>query len=62
MDTFGIVLIIVFGILYFVTRKKPELKGWNQVSLLGAGVGLGIVIGAIWSFAIFQNIAAQYGG
>jgi hypothetical protein len=48
MDTFGIAILVVGLILYFVSKKKP-------IFLFISGVGAGIVIGAIWAYAIVMS-------
>jgi len=55
MDTLGFAAIVLFGIVYFATRKNPEYAGWHKFSILGVGVGIGIVIGAIGSYLIVSN-------
>jgi len=50
MDTYGIIILIAFLILYFVTKRKyPAL-------LFIAGLGAGIIVGAIGSFLIVSNL------
>lgn len=50
MDITGIAIITISAILYFATRKKETLQGWMKASLIGVGIGLGIIIGAIWAY------------
>ncbi len=62
MDLTGLIIIAIFAALYFATReKKEQLKYWPEISLVGIGVGMGLVIGAIWSYLIIANLAASYG-
>jgi hypothetical protein len=49
MDILGIGIFVVGLILYFVTKKKA-------IFLFVAGIGAGIVIGAIWAMSIVNNI------
>ncbi len=49
MDGWGIAIFVLGLILYLVTKKKA-------VFLFISGIGLGILIGAIWSFLIVQSI------
>lgn len=49
MDTWGIIIFVVFTILYFLTRRK------YGCFLLLAGIGAGIIIGAIWAEMIVIN-------
>lgn len=48
MDGWGIVIFAISLILYFATKKKP-------VFLFIAGVGLGILIGAIWASMLINQ-------
>jgi len=48
MDTWGIIVFAVGAVLYFVSKRKPGF-------LFVAGVGLGIVIGAVWSILIVNR-------
>jgi hypothetical protein len=54
MDTWGLIIIGVCAILYFITRKRSP--GWAQFFLLGSGIGIGIVIGALWAYSIVDSI------
>lgn len=56
MDTWGFIAIVVFGVIFFATRKNPESTGLHKFSILGIGVGLGIVIGAIGSYLIVAGM------
>lgn len=49
MDGWGIGIFVVGMILYFWTKKKPFF-------LFIAGVGAGILIGAIWSMLIINSV------
>lgn len=46
MDTWGIIIFVVGGLGYFLTRRR------YPVWLFVAGTGAGIIIGAIWSYLI----------
>ena len=48
MDGWGIGIFVVGLILYFVTKAKALL--------FVAGMGAGILIGALWSYAIVMGI------
>lgn len=53
MDTWGFALIIVSVICYYLTRKRaPSVASFFLVTF---GVGLGIVIGAVWALAIIDS-------
>jgi hypothetical protein len=53
VDTWGFVIIGVSVILYFLTRKNHQkLAQWF---LLTFGIGIGLVIGAVWAFSIVQS-------
>lgn len=54
MDTWGFLLIILGAIIYLVAKKKS--RGWADAGILFFGIGLGIVIGAIWAYAIVQRV------
>ena len=45
MDGWGIGIFVVGLVLYFVTKKKV-------IFLFISGVGLGILIGAIWAYGL----------
>ncbi len=49
MDGWGIAIFVLGLILYLVTKKKA-------IFLFISGIGLGILIGAIWSYLIVQSI------
>jgi hypothetical protein len=49
MDIWGIVIFLASFALYFLTKKKT-------IFLFTAGIGVGIVIGAIWSMSIINNL------
>ena len=54
MDKWGILIFCIAGtIAYFVSNKYPGLA---RLLLFVSGVGLGIVIGAIWSYAIVMSL------
>ncbi len=49
MDKWGIIILAIFTVLYFLTKKKyPSF-------LFLAGIGAGIIIGAVWAMYIFNN-------
>jgi lipid-A-disaccharide synthase-like uncharacterized protein len=52
MDLWAIIIFVVSVILYFVTKKKP-------VFLFTAGIGVGMLIAAIW---IAVTIRQAFGG
>jgi lipid-A-disaccharide synthase-like uncharacterized protein len=43
MDTWGLIIAGVSIILYFASKKKP-------IFILTTGIGIGIVIAAVWSY------------
>ncbi len=45
MDTVGIIIMAISVVLYFAIKKKP-------IFLFTGGVGLGILIGALWAYWI----------
>ncbi len=49
MDTYGIVIFLFGAFMYYATQKKPFFA-------FVAGVGGGIVIGAIWAVVLINNI------
>jgi len=48
MDTWGIGIFVVGMVLYFLSKRK-------SVFLFMAGIGAGILIGAIWATMIFNQ-------
>ena len=50
MDTYGFIILILFLLLYFITRRKYPFL------LFLAGVGAGIVIGAVGCVLITTNL------
>jgi Na+/melibiose symporter-like transporter len=50
MDTWGIIIVLVSGVLYFVYRKRNESTA--RFALFCAGIGTGLVIGAVWAMMI----------
>lgn len=61
MDTTGIIIFIISTILYFATRKKETLQGWMKLSLIGIGVGLGLIIGALWAYSAVMIAFGSFG-
>jgi MFS-type transporter involved in bile tolerance (Atg22 family) len=55
MDTAGLIVIVIFAIGYLATYKKEEQKTLAKICLFGAGVGVGLLIGAIWAYSIVVN-------
>lgn len=53
MDGWGIGIFVVSIILYFITKKKSFF-------LFTAGVGAGILIGALWSVMIIKNAFSAF--
>jgi hypothetical protein len=49
MDGVGIAIFVIGLILYFVTKKKA-------IFLFISGVGLGIIIAAIWAYEMLMGI------
>jgi len=49
MDGWGIGIFVVGLILYFITKKKV-------IFLFISGIGLGILIGAIWSYYLVTSL------
>lgn len=49
MDGWGIAIFVIGLILYMVTKKKV-------IFLFVSGVGLGILIGAIWAYQLMRSI------
>jgi len=56
MDTWGYFAIVLFGIVFFATRKKPEWDGWHKLSILGMGLGVGILIGVYGAYSIVMSM------
>lgn len=54
MDMWGIGIAGISILLYFVSNKK-------NVFLLTTGVGVGILIGAIWAAALVNSAFAGFG-
>jgi hypothetical protein len=54
MDTWGLLLIAVFGLAYFLTRKTQP--GIALFSVLMVGVGIGIVVAAVWAVQIIASV------
>lgn len=53
MDTYGFAAIIAGGVIYFIAKRKSP--AWMQFGILVFGVGLGLVIGALWAVAIINR-------
>ncbi len=49
MDTWGIGIFVAGIALYFITKRQAAF-------LFVAGIGAGIIIGAIWAMAIVNSI------
>ena len=49
MDGVGIAIFVIGLILYFVTKKKV-------IFLFISGIGLGILVGAIWAYYLVMTI------
>ena len=45
MDTWGILIFVVSIVLYFAFKRNP-------IFILTSGIGLGIIIGAVWAYFI----------
>jgi len=54
MDGYAILIMIGGSLIYIVNRKRSDT--WKQWGILFSGIGLGILIGAIWANYIVQNI------
>ena len=54
MDTWGLLIMLVFGIVWLFTKKRANK--WASFSTLMFGVGAGIVVGAVWALQIFNSI------
>ncbi len=50
MDTWGFIILAIGGLLFFVDKKHGV--AWGFV----AGIGAGIVIGAIWGYLIVMRL------
>lgn len=55
MDTAGFVIFLGSTALYFLLRKYPELQTWIKASLIGIGIGIGLIIGAIYTQIIITR-------
>ena len=49
MDMWALIITAVSVVLYFVSKKKP-------IFILTTGVGLGMLIGAVWAYSIVSSI------
>jgi hypothetical protein len=49
MDGWGIAIFVIGLILYMISKKK-------SIFLFVSGIGLGILIGAIWSYIIMTSL------
>lgn len=56
MDTFGLAVAGVSVVLYFLTRKG---KG-APFFILTTGIGLGILIGAIWAYMLVDTAFSAF--
>lgn len=53
MDTWGFLLILIFGIVWLFTRKRSNK--WASFAMLMVGVGVGIIVGALGSYLIVSS-------
>jgi len=53
MDIWGIVIVIIGAAGYLFSKRKP---GW----LFIAGVGVGILIGAVWHYALVTEAGDSF--
>lgn len=53
MDTWGLAIAGISIVLYFAAGKKTFF-------LLTTGVGIGIVIGALWSMYLVESVMGYY--
>lgn len=58
MDMWGMLIVAVFCITYFLSRKKSQ--NLAQFSLLMSGVCIGLVIGAAWAASIVSRALSGY--
>ena len=49
MDIWGILILVIFGAWYLLTRKQ------HPALLFLSGIGGGILIGAIWALVIINS-------
>ena len=54
MDFWGIALIIIFGVVWLVARKRQNKLA--SFAVLMVGVGIGILVGAIWAMSIVNSV------
>lgn len=54
MDTWGLLIMFVFGIAWLVTRKRNNR--FSSFSTLMFGFGAGIIVAAVWALQIFNSI------
>jgi len=54
MDIWGIIVFMVGGLLYFITRRR------YPVWLFVAGVGVGVLIGAVWHYALVTETGDSF--
>ena len=54
MDIWGIGILVVSLILYFVTQKK------YTIFLFTAGIGMGLIIAAIWVFFMIDRVFGNF--
>ena len=59
MDIYGFTAIIIGVIGYLALRNKSE--GWAKFFLWVSGVGVGIVIAAVWSLFIIDRVFGGFG-
>lgn len=53
MDTWGFLIIIIGAAIYLLSRKGSQ--NMKEFGILVFGVGLGLVIGAIWAASIISS-------
>ena len=53
MDAWGILILVVSLVLYFFSKK-------NGFFLFTAGVGAGIIVGAVWAMVIVRQVLSGY--
>lgn len=54
MDGWGIAIFVISVIVYFATNRK------YRAFLFTAGIGAGILIGAVWAYLMVSSLASQY--
>ena len=54
MDIWGIAIFVVCGVIYLAARKQS--KGWSELMIFGMGIGVGLIIGAIYALQVINSI------